>query len=492
MGVAMEFRATNRFLKRLRDTTGPDVIRQGVVGLAGFLDLMSERQISNWPVNCKPLVGLGKNWPKLMEWRVSIRSRIIFSDISNPTLIDFDLNHASVETLTQEMKADQLLQQIDNAVPFDIHQSIQRQRNRAELSVETSGDYGSPIFAEEFFDEWVHFLDSEQQGARDKILSGILDSLPTAIQILRGGAGTGKTSVLTNLAFNLEERGVPFSLEVNQGVRSYLEQGGRMVPGLTRLPGSNPPRVILLDDPISLDDLVSRAAQTRAMKQQLVVAIDPTQWHERKLASKWKKFENETSFSAIDLKMAYRQTKGVGRPAVDIILHFNKNSSAFVDRGKASEEQDTLAATWKLCLEEVEFRNSSGGLSVHDVGWPIRDFGKFLLEVSSRKIEASWPSLLIGHEFMHSPPVDVEQLLTEFDKEGFSFHKRNFGEVSRVRGTEYEFVALFVPEEKWRTLTSGKYGPGTSEWESLNTTLTFLTRAKSHVGVFVMQEHWHR
>jgi hypothetical protein len=488
----MEIRATNRFLKRLRDTTGPDLIRRAILGLSEFLESRADGQITNWPVNCKPILGLSKNWPKLMEWRASIRSRIIFSGMQHPILVDFDLNHASVETLTQEMKADQVLLQMSNAVPFKVEPPMEKRSNPSALDLQSSGDYGSPLFAEEFFDEWVHFLDLEQQAARDTILQVIQSANKPSIQILKGGAGTGKTSVLTNLAFNLEELSVPLSLEVNPGVRSYLQLGDRTVPGLSKPPSVGPSKVVLLDDPISLDTLMARVAQTKSMKQHLVVAIDPTQWHERKLASKWQQFQNETEFTAIELKMAYRQTKGVGRPALDIILNFNKNSSAFVDRGKASDEQNILADTWRLCLEEIEFRNSSGGLSVHEPGWPVKDFGKFLLEVSNRKTEASWPALLVGHEIMHSPPSEIEKLLSGYEKDGFSFHQRHFGKVSEVRGTEYEFVALFVPEEKWKTITTGKYGPGTSEWESINTTLTFLTRAKSHVAVFVMKEHWYR
>jgi hypothetical protein len=308
--------------------------------------------------------------------------------------------------------------------------------------------------------------------------------------MLIGGAGTGKTSVLTNLAFNLQDSGIDLSFEVNEGVRSYLLKGNREIPGLQTLQGHSAARVILLDDPLSLEILKGRVSEAKKSNQKIVVAIDPTQWHERKLAERWKKFEKETAFTPVYLRVSYRQTLGVGRPALDLILNFNSNSSSFVDRVKVKQEHESLASNWRVCLEEVEFKNPTGGLSIHNVGWGPKDFEDLIEEVINRRNQMSWPDLLLGHELLHDPPDFIISLLETASGQGLSYHKRHFGQVSKVRGTEYDFVALFVPEKKWETLTTGKLGPGTSEWESLNTTLTFLTRAKSHVSVFLMKENW--
>jgi len=486
----LELRATSRFLKRLQDTTGPDFIVKGVTALEDFLKLKNAGLIKNWPVHCKPIVGLPKNCPDLMEWRSSIRSRIVFHGTSNPILLDFDLNHTSVKTITDEMKPSQIRLQLQNSKLFDPGPWRGRSSSVPKFEISSSGDFGSPLFEEEYFDEWVHFLDLEQQAARDSLLNSLENKTDHHVYLLIGGAGTGKTSVLTNLAFNLSERGIGLYFEVNEGVRSYLLKGNRDVPGLQKASDPSAAQVILLDDPLSLEILKRRVSEAKKSNQRIVVAIDPTQWHERKLAERWKKFKEDTSFTPIYLRVSYRQTQGVGRPALNLILNFNMKSSSFVDHAKVKREHESLASNWKVCLEEVQFKNPTGGLSVHAVGWGPEVFQDLIEEVVQRGNQMSWPDLLIGHELLHAPPEIVLSMLKKAESNGLSHHIRDFGQVSKVRGTEYDFVAIFVPEKKWETLTSGKLGPGTSEWESLNTTLTFLTRAKSHVGVFLMNETW--
>jgi hypothetical protein len=97
----------------------------------------------------------------------------------------------------------------------------------------------------------------------------------------------------------------------------------------------------------------------------------------------------------------------------------------------------------------------------------------------------SWPKLLIGLENPLTLPETGRNAIREVGKRGIDHHIRGFTEVQKVRGTEYDFVALFIPTKKWELLNSGKLGLDTPDWVDLNKMLTFFTRAKSHVGVFL-------
>jgi len=481
----MEIRATKRFLKRMSGTTGQDLVKREILDLKHFLERKKVTDNNKWPDQCKPILGTSKAMPKLMEWKMSVRARIIFHDVSNPVLVDFDLNHESVDNLLRDMSPSSVSKQVENSTLLNLEESQPLDARLLNKITGISGDFGIPIFEEELFDEWVHFLDEEQESARDSILTEIRNEAGSRVILLQAGAGTGKTSILTNLAFSLAELGIAAQLEVNEGVRALLLSGQRDIPGLKQSSRISHSEVVLLDDPIDLDTLKKRIKETTAEKQRLIVGIDPTQWHQRRLSEKWHDFRLLNSHKTLTLRKAYRQTQGVGAPALNLISNFNRKSSAFVDFYKVQHEHSQMDSTWKLCLEEIEFINKSGGVSVHEAGWGAEVLNNFVAEVGTQKTERSWPRLLIGLESPLTLPETGRNAIREVGKRGIDHHIRGFTEVQKVRGTEYDFVALFIPTKKWELLNSGKLGLDTPDWVDLNKMLTFFTRAKSHVGVFL-------
>jgi hypothetical protein len=423
---------------------------------------------------------------------MSKRARLIFSNLKKPVLVDFDLNHESVEDLIRNMSGVGVKDLVQNAMPL-----VQNHTNRTKLDDEDSRendsskpDLGYLSYAEEFFDDWVHFLDTDQESVRDQVLTSLLTIGDSRLILLLGGAGTGKTSLLTNLAFNLDELGVDVCLEVNSGVRSYLASGKRSIPGLNSSFRSQNSGVLLIDDPVTLGVLEYdlKSALERGLK--VVVGIDPTQWHQRRLAENWDSFKRENTHQTFKLTKAYRQNAGVGAPAIELIKSFFASSSAFIDPSKVAKEHSQLRDAWEICLEQVEFKNFGGGISLIEPGWVAKDFKKGIKQIVNWETERTWPKLLIGHEQYAGLPDEVRAPLASAKRKGLKYHQRSFSAIEQVRGTEYDFVILFLPQAKWTRIKTGKMAAGTAEWESLNTTLTFLTRAKNHVFIYLTPADW--
>lgn len=487
----VELFATTRFLRNLKNSTGHDLIWQEIEQLKEFLQSKKAKLVSTWPEQCKPINGTKKNWPKLYEWRMSIRSRLIFTNLTKPVLVDFDLNHESVDDLIRNMSGVGVRDLVANAQSLNRPRQLEKPHESPLLqNLNNEPDLGSLTYVEEYFDDWVHFLDEDQEKIRDQILNSVLSEVKGNLILLLGGAGTGKTSVLTNLAFNLDELGIPVSLRVNAGVRSYLASGKRTIPGLNVSAYSAKGGVLLIDDPLTLSGLGYEINSAISIGSKVVIGIDPTQWHQRRLAENWDEFKKTHQHEMLTLTNAYRQNEGVGAPALQLIKDFFNRSSAFIDYYKVAKEHEQLRDAWEICLEQVEFKNSGGGISISDSGWGSKEFKKDLKNVVDWQTERSWPKLLIGHEQFAGIPVEARTVLDTAKRKGLKFHQRSFGAIDLVRGTEYDFVVLFIPKAKWLRMKTGKKAAGTKEWESLNTTLTFLTRAKNHVFVYLTDAPW--
>jgi hypothetical protein len=456
-----------------------------------FLESKKSKLVSTWPDQCKPINGTKKNWPKLYEWRMSIRARVIFTNLTKPVLVDFDLKHESVDDLIRNMSGVGVRELVDNAKPFTNPQNTPKTLENEDLQVlKSEPDIGALSFVEEYFDDWVHFLDYDQEMVRDRILDSILGKENSNLILLLGGAGTGKTSLLTNLAFNLDELGIPVSLRVNPGVRAYLASGKRTIPGLNANSYSTVGGILLIDDPITLAGLGYEISVATKNGTKVVIGIDPTQWHQRRLAENWDEFKKTYEHNVFTLTTAYRQNEGVGAPALQLIKEFFKRSSAFIEYYKVAREHEQLRDAWEICLEQVEFKNTGGGITVSETGWSTMDFKNDLKNILAWETERSWPKLLIGHEQFAGIPEEARTALESAKRKGLKYHQRSFGAVDQVRGTEYDFVILFIPKTKWLRMKTGKKAAGTKEWESLNTTLTFLTRAKNHVFVYLTDSTW--
>lgn len=479
----MKALATPRFIRKLSETSAPDLLIKEIHDLFDQIDRKRRNLLQGWPINLKPVVGLPKNWPVLREWRITQSARIILTESINPVLVDFELTHTSLEDLKSNFSASGVNNQIEKAETIEIPTQGELPMDILEIR---SGNHGTPGFAEEFFDDWVYFLDAQQLIVRDEILAAIEETTGHEVFILLAGAGTGKTTVLTNLSFSLDSKEIKSALLVNPGVRGYLKSTDRVISSLARRSNSPEVSVVLLDDPITLDSMKNAIDMARMQSKKIVIGVDPTQWHQRRLAESWSAFEKNYVYRTFNLDMAYRQSKGVGDPTSKFLEKFFTSSSAFIDSGKVSKEHNIMRPIWHKCLSELKFINPDGGFEFFGKDWTEETLIQEFLEIQSRKTERSWPQLLIGHPFTFPADKFVTNLLEKSGISSLKFHSRFFSDMSQVRGTEYDHVIIFMNSDKWLKLKSGKLGADTGTWEDLNTTLTFMTRAKFHVSVYLV------
>jgi hypothetical protein len=487
----LEFQVTRRFAKALDKSGTPDLIARSLRRLKTYLELqMNGKTPTQKPKNLDSIKGSDL---KLHEYRIDIHGRIIFQMNPELLLVDFALTHTSVEAFMKLSKSEQVSILENRSDLPAVLQNREETSEEFDLNHFLNEDFSiAANYVEEYFPEWVHFLDEHQIDVRDKLLQNINGFQGFRVHLIIGGAGTGKTVVLTNLAFALEESGFSdIKFTVNPGVREYLKAGEREIPGLQNNNKiqvqflENGRGIRLLDDPIDIANLVSAVVQARVSNVPIVVALDPVQWHQRRVAEKWDSFLRGYSPVIYSLTQNYRQHRGTGEPALEVVKHFLEKSSPFASYDKVATDRKMLAPARKTCLEDVTFVGTGGGWRLVE-----SEFESSLQEelslVNLDKSELKWPKLLTVAEPGIPLPDDLQVLLAAHLKKYGSVRTRNYNQVAEVRGTEYNTVFLFMRKGIWANFKIGKLGYGTTDWEYFNRILMFLTRARNRAVIFLL------
>jgi hypothetical protein len=171
-----------------------------------------------------------------------------------------------------------------NSMPswfYKASKSFNRSKDKSALS-NAGNDDMRWLYEDELNESWLQFLDHEQFRVRTSIYEDVKRPGAFRFHLILGGAGTGKTVILLNLALTLQESGRNVVTRFSEQVLKYLNSGKQRVPGsnLELQPGA----VVILDDPTELADLRRMIQESKRIGvRALVVALDPFQWIERRV-----------------------------------------------------------------------------------------------------------------------------------------------------------------------------------------------------------------
>lgn len=257
------------------------------------------------------------------------------------------------------------------------------------------------LWEEELGKDWLHFLGEEQHDARDQIITGINAALnrpttPAYTAFLTGGAGTGKTALLLNLAMDYRENGWSVDFRCSKAVRAYLQQhAGVNMRELTHS-SNDGADLVLLDDPDSAYTIrTTMELAERSGSRAVVAAYDPLQWYDDKRLAR--------SLAALDglgetftFSVCYRQSANVVALAQDVAREINAKSSWRQAAAKVTEEQrflDTLLSTYSDGLvharPEGDTRSTTRPPPQH---WPTRRSGSRTTGPAGSSCRSSWCS----------------------------------------------------------------------------------------------------
>ena len=336
------------------------------------------------------------------------------------------------------------------------------------------------LYEEELNEAWLQFLDTQQTNLKDKIFNELKLPGDFEFHLILGGAGTGKTVVLLNLALSLASAGRNVICQFNEQVIKYLNSGKQRVPGagLAMQQGA----VVLLDDPMSFAILRQKLAEARKCEvRALVVALDPFQWVERRVYEKFDELIEISQPIQHNLDVCYRQSKAVGQQAIDYTKSILDKTSPFIIDSKIADHKKQLDPLKKICVDSVSFVDSGGRFKLYQSELSVcfdKEFERFLAR------DDKWthwhPMLIIFDPAGTSMPSSwIEKI------KGSNVLYKSLNQVDKIRGSEFQEIFVLLGEKTWQRLQEGVLGAGAVDWEKLLGLHTVLTRSKDATIIFV-------
>ncbi len=354
-----------------------------------------------------------------------------------------------------------------------------------------------PVWEEELGEDWLHFLSDEQLQVRSQILHGVSE-YATRLEIRRarrrggqdwkpyvafvkGGAGTGKTAVLLNLALDLAEAGLPVDFRCSRALRAYLSaHTGVNFRTLSGRGGGG--TVVFYDDPPSVAQL-HNAILTAGHNEDLAViaAFDPLQWREKYLSSTLRQLDDMApSFS---LRTCYRQSAELLELARTVASTVNERSSWRVAAETVHSERETLRALQEEYLDSLQAVKPGGRsrLRTGAVEAAVKEEAQVLRE--RWDLWSRLPALLIVEDRVHGVKMHKSwsRHLT-----GINRKTCDLADTATYKGLDFQAVWMLLDRGYYERIESGQLGLSKVEWEALRDLHIPLTRAKDSTTVFVV------
>jgi hypothetical protein len=420
--------------------------------------------------------------------RLTGKGRILFYHNDDDIhLVDYDWDHSSVDSLeSQSQSSLKKILRNENPSP-NLSEWVQAAAGGDLISLNMSSGSNRDTYAEELSDEWIRFLDLEQSALRDELFKQLQAPEANGVYLILGGAGTGKTMVLLDLAWKLtREADIPVRLDMPEGVREYLAKSEQDYWFQKAKSG----RIVLLDDPKDFDAMEAAINSASSHRQAIVIAIDPTQWTHKRTRDKFWRFLMTKNPRKYELTTAYRQGGAIGREVLKVLNSFYDSASMFAGEEKVLLDRGKAEYWETLCLKKLKHVDDLGFFAIHLVTDEDDFRSKVAIElegVLAFDTYRRWPKLLIGLNLGDRVPRGLTEALSDAQMTvGRHCKFRSYYEVHKVRGVEFESVFVFLSVDQFRKLNKGPTGLSGPDYESITQPLTFLTRAENRLAIFVL------
>lgn len=336
------------------------------------------------------------------------------------------------------------------------------------------------LYEEELSEAWLQFLDQQQTEVKEMIFQKVKTPGNFEFHLILGGAGTGKTIVLLNLALSLSASGRNVVCQFNEQVMKYLNSGSQRVPGagFSMQPGA----VVLLDDPLSFAELRQKLVEARKSEvRALIVALDPFQWVERRVYEKFNELIEVTGPVKHVLNVCYRQSKAVGKQAVDYTKIILDKTSPFIIESKIENHKKEIDPLRQICVDNVSFVDSGGRYKFYDSDLTVNFLKEFDRFMEREDKWTHWHPMLIIFD-----PSGTSMPDTWIEKiRGNNILYKSLNQISKIRGSEFQEIFVLLGLKTWEKLQEGVLGAGAVDWEHLLGLHTVLTRSKDTTVIFV-------
>jgi hypothetical protein len=344
-------------------------------------------------------------------------------------------------------------------------------------------------FANEARPEWLYFLDDHQLQVVDAIVSALEDGLAGATpsaHLLLGGPGTGKTSVLLQLLMRLSNSVVEgretWDVRIDFGarLRDFVRAStGWDLSSICRpVTAEDPADILIVDDPHDTSQIERQAnlLQIGALGA-LVVGFDPLQLKDSISDMDYGELRRRVEASEYVLSSCYRQKAEVGQLALRVADAVAASSPFLREDKRLAYKSDRSRLT--ALANAVEFVNPSGRVVV-DEDADESAWSQYLIWISTLDLWRHWPPLLVVVDDLIQLPPSWSAAASNLKHE-----KVKLSETEKIKGLEYQHVALVLAGSTYAAIRDGFSGSGQSVYNTYRLARIPFSRAKDSVATFV-------
>lgn len=359
--------------------------------------------------------------------------------------------------------------------------------------------YDAPLFvdideapalhwAEELGQDWLHFLSDSQLDVKAALMTGIQARFSKGrgapyVGLVAGGAGTGKTALLLNMALDFAEDGCKVDFRCSPSMQKYLQTYTGINMKRLMCEDGETPLVVFLDDPEWSGTVRQTVREARARGVRAIISgFDPLQWWSDKRLST----ELDLLYALGEvqkLTTCYRQSTNLVEVARRVSRAVNEKSSWRAEFTAVHREREFLASLLGEYSDSLEPVKPGGRVITY-----VRGLDVAVAEEAQRLADATrWddlPVLLVLGDKSRGVKIRREW------KESLTGIPRidcDVADVDRYRGLDFQSVWLFVSARLLRQLETGRVGLSSAEWAELRRLHIALTRAKDETILFAVE-----
>lgn len=346
-------------------------------------------------------------------------------------------------------------------------------------------------FANEADPSWLQHLDTQQYEAAVGILNRAMATQPGeagCFEVIAGGPGTGKTSIILNLFDRAWEADLIPRIVIEDHVSDYVRKaiGVDLTPYRCTIGDAKQlvdSGILLVDDPRSVKEIEAAKwlAQSRVFRS-VVVGFDPLQLDGDCDDAALSSITNGQKSTFIPLRVCYRQKAVVGsatKRALDSIAA----SSPYLAVEKKLAFAEARKRVTNL-VNDLEFVNPSGRVKKYTHAC-VSDVHQEVARLS--RAPGLWnhstPYLIaIDDEFVEELPAGWKQALDSLPHADVLPLSRSV----EIKGSEYQHALIILSAELFQKLECGFEGSTRKVYYARRLLRIPISRAKDSLTVFVV------